>query len=80
MQPSEEDFKEWRGHPVSEWVFAQMTKFAEQQKHLWSQGAWETGEAAQDVLSEARVRADCYKAMPESEYEAWKAIDDSAIE
>jgi len=79
MQPSPEDFKEWQGHPVTEWVMAQMIKFAGQQKELWAQEAW-AGDLSELLLNEARTRADCYKAIPESNLEDWIAIDDSETE
>lgn len=76
MQPSKEEFKDWQGHPVTEWVLAMMKKQADSQKAMWAELAWK-GDLDPLLHKEAQVRADCYAAMPESSYEDWMAIDDS---
>lgn len=77
MPVNEADFREWLGHPVTEWVLAQCGKFAAQQKDRWAALVWDQGEVDQALLNEARVRADCYLALSQSSLEDWKAIDDS---
>lgn len=76
VQPDAADFKEWLDHPVTEWVLACMRKMAGSQQAAWSQMAW-GGNLDPQLLTEARVRADCYLAIPESAFNDWKAIDDS---
>lgn len=76
MQPDEQQFRDWLGHPVTEWVFACMRKQADAQKSKWSELAWD-GNLEPLLLNEAKVRADCYRALPDSAFEDWKAIDDS---
>ncbi len=76
MQPSEADFKDWQGHPVTEWMLACMVKHADRQKAGWLDLAW-TGDLDPLLLKEAQVRADCYRAIPDSSFDDWKAIDDS---
>lgn len=77
MQPDAEQFKEWLGQPVTEWVFAACLKHADAMRGIWAAQVWESGEVDPQRLLEARVRADCYRALPDSSYEDWKAIDDS---
>lgn len=77
MQPTPEDFEEWRENPVSQWVFEQMRGHAECQKDMWAAMAWEMQDVSEDLLKEARVRADCYVEIPDSTYEDWIALDDS---
>lgn len=77
LQPNETDFKEWQGHPVTEWVFAMVGKFARQQQERWAQAAWDSGNLSPEAFAEARVRADCYKALSESSFDDWKVIDDT---
>lgn len=67
-QPSEDDYKEWLGHPVTEWVLGRLLLQAEQQKELWAEMAWQ-GNLDPLLHREALVRADCYKAIAESTYE-----------
>lgn len=76
QQPSETEFNEWKGHPVTEWVMGAVAKFARQQKDRWAQAAWENGELDPALLAEAKVRADCYLSLAESDYSDWKAIND----
>lgn len=77
MQPDEEMFKEWREHPVTEWIFGQIDKFSEQQKQRYADAVWDNGEARQELLTEARIRTDCYRALFETSLADWKAIDDA---
>lgn len=77
MQPSKEDFAEWVGHPVTEWVFAACLKHADALKGIWAGQVWESGQIDPMALLEARVRADCYRALPDSSYEDWSKIDGS---
>tara|TARA_R100001086_G_scaffold180400_5_gene100188 strand:- start:10704 stop:10940 length:237 start_codon:yes stop_codon:yes gene_type:complete len=76
MKPSEDEYRDWLGHPVTEWVLACMKKAADSQKTKWAEMAWD-GDLDPMLHKEAQVRADCYAAMPESSYEDWEAIDDS---
>lgn len=76
MTISEEEFEEWRQHPVTEWIFACIEKFAGEQKARWADIAW-TGKLDEILLMEARTRADCYMSLKESSHADWKAIDDS---
>jgi hypothetical protein len=76
VQPDEEDYRDWLGHPVTEWVVACMNKQAAAQKAKWAEMAWE-GDLDPLLLNEARVRADCYLALPESSFADWKAINDT---
>jgi len=77
MQPQPDEFKDWMGHPVTEWIFAQCVKAANGQKAKWADLAWQEGQLDPAIFNEARVRADCYLALPHSSFEDWKAIDDS---
>lgn len=77
VQPDADEFKEWQGHPVTEWVLGLMKAHAENQKLKWAELAWNDGVVDQLALTEAKVRADCYLAIPESAFEDWKAIDDT---
>ena len=74
---SPEEFKEWREHPVTEWVFAQVEKFAGQQRERWAAAAWDKGDLMPEAFAEARTRADCYLSLSQSSFDDWKAIDDS---
>lgn len=76
MQPDAEQFREWQGHPVTEWVMAVMRAHAGTMKAKWADIAWEGG-IDPDLLNEARVRADCYLAIPNSTLDDWKALDDT---
>lgn len=79
MRPlvSPEEFRDWQGHPVTEWVFAMCRKAAAMQQGRWALAAWHDGVLDPVSFNEARVRADCYMALPESSYDDWIAIDDS---
>ena len=74
--PDAETFREWQQHPVTEWVMALCRKQADTMKSRWADLAWTEG-LNETAFTEARVRADCYLALPESSFEDWKAIDDS---
>lgn len=76
MKPDKEQFQEWLGHPVTEWVLACMIKAANSQQSKWTELAWK-GDLDPLLLKEAQVRADCYAALPDSSYEDWEALDDS---
>lgn len=76
MQPDKSDYDEWLTHPVTEWVLGCMRKMAAGQQAAWSELAWQ-GDLNPQLHTEARVRADCYLAVPDSAFEDWKAIDDS---
>ena len=80
MAPDIDDFNEWRGHPVTEWVFAMCTKQAGMMREKWAAQVWESGAVDPLALMEARVRADCYMALPDSSYDDWSAIDGSEVE
>lgn len=73
-------FKEWQRHPVTEWVFSLCQKHADAMQALWAAQVWDTGEIKPEALLEARVRADCYMALPQSSFEDWSAIDGSEAE
>ena len=77
QQPSEAEFREWQEHPVTEWVFAQVAKFAGQQRARWAGHSWTSGELDPVAFAEARTRADCYMGLAQSSHDDWKAIDDS---
>lgn len=77
MQLDKAEFDEWLQMPVTEWVLAMCEKFSRQQKDRAATIMWDSGAADQAVLSEARLRADCYQALAQSSFEDWKAIDDS---
>jgi len=70
-----EDYAEWLGHPVTEWVLGLMRGEAEAMKTKWANLAWETGELEALAFTEARVRADCYLALPDTSFDDWKALD-----
>jgi hypothetical protein len=76
MRPEAEEFKEWLQHPVTEWALGLMTVWGEEQKTMWANMAWESGEVDQLALTEARVRSDCYTAIPSMPFEDWTAIED----
>lgn len=73
-QPEEEMFKEWLGHPVTEWIWDILRKQAAAQQGKWAQMAWE-GDLDPLLHREAHVRADCYLVLPDSTYEDWIAND-----
>ncbi len=73
-QPDEDAFTEWLSHPVSEWIIAQLRKRAAAQQKEWAEMAW-TGDLDPMLHNEARVRADCYLAIPDCSYEDWIAND-----
>ena len=75
-RPDEKEFRDWLGHPVTEWVLACVEKHAGALKDKWAEKAWQ-GDLDPLLLNEARVRADCYLALADSAFEDWKAIDDS---
>lgn len=77
MQPSKQEFEEWQGHPVTEWIFRLVGKFASDQQDRWAKMTWESGELQPEAFAEARVRADCYLSLSQSGFEDWKAIDDT---
>lgn len=77
LRPNEADFKEWQGHPVTEWVMWQVAAFAAAQKAKWADMVWDKGDLDPAAFNEARVRADCYLALSQSSYDDWVAIDDS---
>lgn len=76
MQVAPEEFAEWRQHPVTEYVFDMMRKWADRQKAEWADLAWTNGEIDPLLLKEAQVRADCYRELPESSIEDWQAIEE----
>ena len=76
-RPSAEEFAEWRQHPVTEWVLALMQAHAGSIKDKWAGEAWESPTLDEWALREARVMADCYRAIPDTAYESWKALDDT---
>lgn len=77
MQPNAQEFDEWKGHPVTEWVFGLVAKFANEQQERWAKMAWESGELSPEAFAEARVRADCYLSLSQSSFDDWKVIDDT---
>ena len=74
---SEEEYAEWRQNPVTEWVVAAMEKQAAGIKAKWAEAAWSASEVDERTLIDAQARADCYRAIPDSEYDDWRAIYDS---
>lgn len=77
MQPNAHEFEEWRQHPVTEWVFRMIGKFASEQQERWAKMAWESGQLDPEAFAEARVRADSYLSLSQSGFEDWKAINDT---
>lgn len=74
--PTKDEFDEWRGHPVSEWVMGIMQAHAEKQKTMWADMAWNDGNIDPQALLEARVRADCYLEIPNASFEDWSNLSD----
>jgi hypothetical protein len=77
MAPDRADFDEWLGHPVTEWVFTMCARHADAMRDKWAAQVWQSGEVSPEALLEARVRADCYRALPESSFDDWRVIDGS---
>lgn len=80
MQPDEQQFSDWLDHPVTEWVLLLMRHEAGAMKDKWASLARESGELEALALCEARTRADCYLAIPDSSFEDWVRIDASRTE
>lgn len=77
MQISEEEFAEWQQHPVTEWVMAAMRREAAAKKQEWADIAWDKGHVDTPTLTEARVLAESYLAIPDTQYEVWSSLNDS---
>lgn len=69
--PSREAFDAWREHPVTLFVFGACRAQAEYCEANWKDGSWNSGEADQDSLNELKARADTYRALEDSDYEAF---------
>lgn len=79
--PSRDAFEAWREHPVSLFVFAALSRAADEQQTTWATTSWHGGTADQALLNELRVRADAYRAIEEGAYEAfceWAGVEPEA--
>ena len=72
--PSKNEYQEWLGHPITEWVLGRLEAWAARQQELWAAMAWE-GDLDPLHHREAHVRADCYRAMAEASYEDLNATE-----
>ena len=63
-----EDFREWREHPVTEWVLAALSAQATRQQAAWVQASWVQGASDPMLLTELRTRADAYEAIAQTDY------------
>lgn len=77
MQPSPDEFIQWRDHPVTQWVFGLVEKYADKQKAAWVEQSWEGNSPDPLALAELRTRADAYRALTETSFEAWQEVDDA---
>ncbi len=80
----EEEFQRWLDDPVTRLVFAALRAAQDAQKAAWTAASWDggqvRGEALTTLLSELRVRADCYGALAEmtfADVAAWLGIEDA---
>ena len=53
-----------------------MAGWAEEQKQQWADMAWQAGEVDPLALHEARVRADCYRTLPDTSFDDWTALEE----
>lgn len=70
MAPSAEEFARWRDDRVTRWVMRAFAICADENKQEWMTASWEQGVSNPLLLSELRTRADAYRAMTDTPYEA----------
>jgi hypothetical protein len=68
--PSAEEFTRWRDDRVTQWVFRSFAMIADENKAEWITASWDNGVADPLFLAELRTRADAYRAIFETPYEA----------
>lgn len=69
--PTREEFEAWRDHPISQMVFAGLSRAADEQRDEWTEASWGQGVPNAELLIELRTRADAYRALEQSTYEGW---------
>lgn len=81
--PLSEDFTAWLDQPVTKLVFRALRAAQDAQKAQWDAASWGggqvRGEALTTLLSELRVRADCYGALAEMTFDdvvSWLGIEE----
>lgn len=71
VSPSEEEFEAWRDSPTTRWVFAACAIAAAENKRVWDEASWDTGNCSPELLLELKTRADAYLALEQTTYDGW---------
>jgi hypothetical protein len=70
MTITAEEFARWRDDRVTRWVFRAFAICADENKAEWITASWEQGVSNPLMLAELRTRADAYRAVIDTPYEA----------
>lgn len=73
--PTEDEFRTWAQHPVTEWVARQYQRMSLAQQQLWLDQSWRGGIPNPEALIELRTRADAYMAFLETGWSQYAAVD-----
>lgn len=74
ITPTAEEFAAWCEQPVTRWVAACYSDWAENMRQTWLRDSWDSGSATPELLLELRVRADCYRAFLETDHERYTHV------
>lgn len=66
-----EDFARWRDDAVTRWIFKAIEAGEAENKAAWIEASWQFNNPSPSLLLELRTRADAYRALIDTTYEAW---------
>lgn len=66
-----DDFARWRDDSVTRWVFKAIEAGEAENKAAWVEASWQYNNPSPQLLNELRTRADAYRALVDTTYEAW---------
>ena len=65
-----EDFAAWREHPVTQAVFAELARMAEDRREMWMAQSWNSGKVDERALAMLRGQAEGFAWLPRADYKA----------
>ena len=72
--PTAEEFAVWCELPVTRWVAARYEAQALACREAWTRESWDGGAANPEKLAELRVRADCYMAFMQTNWNRYATL------
>ena len=76
MNIEKEEFDQWLGHPVTEWMMRAHNEKADEAKETWLKASWEGGNADPLLLADLRARAEVFRDFAELNYEDMRKHDE----